>query len=405
MQSYFKSNNSDEGVVNYMQAQSLIKQQLNSANNVLGIQEKEVLRRLGVNSISELITKPGEEDADVINIGGKNFTGAQIKRALAGETVNGLTITTDRNVANSLLSEEEKQRQRRIQPYAIPGPGEFFQKGVEWLGEKMGVELTSRETDEKNTNFLNKYTVVDGKRIDPNYTGRPGEFRGFTNKDESSIISIRSIADGALQRIENLNAVRDDVYRDMGANINQTRYIQSYDNSSYFPQQLQSALDNKNISIIGFSGDGEVVVNIPGATDAMTKSVSNLGIAGGGVERVEGTDNFILKGTNYGIINQPVNNPMLRGIANTISTVNYTKEHDNAGVGEVVSTVDVPIWNNGAGVRMDTKLFVIKEGYQNSRYELWLNDAATPLIQSRNSLEFINSFSNLPGRFAEPVSR
>jgi hypothetical protein len=406
MQSYFKSNKSDEGVVNYMQAQSLIKQQLNSANNVLGIQEKEVLRRLGVNSISELITKPGEEDADVINIGGKNFTGAQIKRALAGETVNGLTITTDRNVANSLLSEEEKQRQRRIQPYAIPGPGEFFQKGVEWLGEKMGVELTSRETDEKNTNFLNKYTVVvDGKRIDPNYTGRPGEFRGFTNKDESSIISIRSIADGALQRIENLNAVRDDVYRDMGANINQTRYIQSYDNSSYFPQQLQSALDNKNISIIGFSGDGEVVVNIPGATDAMTKSVSNLGIAGGGVERVEGTDNFILKGTNYGIINQPVNNPMLRGIANTISTVNYTKEHDNAGVGEVVSTVDVPIWNNGAGVRMDTKLFVIKEGYQNSRYELWLNDAATPLIQSRNSLEFINSFSNLPGRFAEPVSR
>ena len=406
MSQYLKSNKNDQNIVAYNQGQSLIKLELDRTNMTLGIQEKEVLRKLGVNSVQELITKPGEEDNKVVSIGGKDFTGAEIKRALAGETINGLTITSDNFKANNYLLPEERDRKRKLGINAIPGPGEFFQKGIEWLGEQAGVEATSRVTDEKNNDFLSKYNIIlDGKRIDPRYelaTSQVGKWQGFFDKERDAVWAVRSIADVALQRIQNLNEVRNDVYRNIGATINQERFIQSFDKESYFPQQLQSALDNKNISIVGFSGDGDVIVNVPGADDNTEKTISSLGIASGGVTRVEGTSNFRLDGTNYGIINQAVNDPYLRSIAGTLSTVNGTRIHDETAVGGIVGDpIKIPVWNNAVGVSMNTELYIIKEGPQNSRYELWLENGGTPLIQSRNSLEFINSFTDLPDRLVE----
>lgn len=418
MSEYLKANKNDKNIVAYNQAQSLIKLDLDRTNMTLSIQEKAVLDRLKVGSIQELITQPGEEDNKVVSIGGKNFTGAEIKRALAGETVNGLTITSDKLKANNYLSQEERDRKRKAPVNAIPGPGEFFQSGLEWLGEQFGTEVTRRETNEKNNDFLSKYTIiVDGKRIDPRYgpsASQVGKWQGWgtlltgtdNDKQADAVWAVRSIADVALQKIQNLNEVRNEVYRNIGANINQERYIQSFDKESYLPQQLQSALDNKNISVIGFTGDGDVIVNVPGADDNTEKAISDLGIAGGGVTRVEGTSNFRLDGTNYGIINQAVNDPYLRSIASTLSTVNNTKIHDETPVGGIVGDpIQVPIWNNAVGVSMNTELYIIKEGPQNSRYELWLKDGGTPLIQSRNSLEFINSFTDLPSRFIEPIGR
>jgi hypothetical protein len=205
----------------------------------------------------------------------------------------------------------------------------------------------------------------------------------------------------------------------MGANINQTRFIRSYDNSSSFAEQLQSGLadtegkPNKNISVIGFSGNGDVVVNIPNAGENAAETITKLGI-GESVEAVKGTSNFIIKGTNYGIINQPINNPMVREIATTLSTVNYTNAHSQADVGEIVTSYTIPIWNNVAGVSMSTRLDVIKEspsveGTPNSRYQLWTIDengninSDAPLIDAQSSLEFMNDYTNLPTRFSKPA--
>lgn len=174
---------------------------------------------------------------------------------------------------------------------------------------------------------------------------------------------------------------------------------------SLFPSQTASGEDkeNKNIKIVASDFTGGIKVNLGGMSfaDASAKIRS----AGIGTSIEEGTNgDVIIKGTTYNVVNQAINNPVLKGAAYQLSTIAETTAFAQTQPGAKVpnSDIKVPVMVRGVQQIMTIETYKSDSGPE---YKVFLEGANTskPLITASNAYELFEKIGRSPMDLNKPV--
>jgi hypothetical protein len=355
---YIAKNANEDIVRAFTTADGLAETNLVATQTKLQLNEKEIATRLGVKNIDEYVSNKLKKEGftNNIKIGDMTFTPMEVYNLSKGQTVlkNGNII--------SYTNKED----------------------TPWY---YGLVAVGGEGRQGKTNPGQLY--VNGKLLGTSRSsGEIGAFADYENKMNSWWNGIDT---------DELTSVRSQVYKK--SEWENKNYIQTYDNESPVIQSIQSKLSvdgktDKNISISGFAGDGEIVISVPGGDGSTARTLGTMGM--GAVEDL-GNGYYSIKNTGYAVLNQPINNPYIRSVGNSIAGITATKQFEIAEPGSIVQTLDIPLWIAGNHTRGN--LSVIKIGENNARYDLHINDkdlpTYEPVIQSPNALSFINQYSQL----------
>jgi hypothetical protein len=321
----------------------------------IDIQDREVYSRLGVTNMQDYINKVIKTN-ESFTFDGIKFTEQDVAQLLLGKTIN---------------------KDGKIVQFTDVESG-----NLDRLDYKMFINGEDAHIEKLYDYQVDKHTVfTEGIR-----------FNGFVGK-------VAGKFNGGLSK---MLEVRNDVYR-MSNFDESPRFISINDSDHVIAQKIQSAFLNtdnkpdKTISIAGFDGSGTIAVSIPGkqTLETVRSKIKNLGIGSGDIIQLneEGTL-FQVDGTNYGVMDQPINDPLIRNIATGITNITKTYAFDNAKVGQLVTQLKVPVFSNGS--RMDGYINIIKEGESNARFTLTTPSFADdPLIESRSALGFMNSYTEI----------
>lgn len=391
--------------------------------------KESLLTSFGAKDLSELKQKFANNPNDFINstffqkisspLGGRN-TIPELDKILDQYEVTNATLTSGLAAVQTEIDLQEKEVNTRL-GY---DPNKFIQDKLQQKLKEKGLtenvkfrefEFTPMEiiqmanegkTVMKNGNSFS-ISIDDDWR--PGYDSynikMNGKSLGYNYNDIKQSERLNKIIGTSFEMIdfyEPINKVRSDVYKTSNFS-EKPRFVSINDSDHIIAQKIQSAfLDaegkpNKLITIAGFDGSGSIAVSIPSGsnTSDVQSKIKSLGIGSGNVSQLnqEGTL-FQVDGTNYGVMNQPINDPLIRNIATNITGVTKTVTFDKAKVGQLVTQLKVPVFN--AGQRIDGYINIIKEGQGNARFTLTAPSFADePLIESRSALGFMNSYTDI----------
>lgn len=348
---YIGNNPKDPDVELFKNSYGLAETRLIAKQTVLQLNEKEVAKSLGVTDVSEYY-----------------------KTALKNEkplVVNGISIK-----ASDIVEMINTGKSMRI-------GGKEVRIGTSYSSTSPASGGISQFGSGPSVSSVDKELYIDGERV----SAFDKYYRGFSG------LAIKTVKVN-----EAIDKVRNEVYKSSAWENKQ--YIRTYDNESPVIQSIQSTLSadgkaDKNISINGFVGDGEILINVPGVTEDNSEGIRSKlqGMRMGEVVDL-GNGYFSIKNSGYAVLNQPINNPYVRSVGDAIAGITATKQFENAEPGSIVQTLNIPMWVNGNEVY--SKLYVTKIGPEDAKYDLYKEGKLGidfPLISSPNALAFINEYS------------
>jgi len=176
-------------------------------------------------------------------------------------------------------------------------------------------------------------------------------------------------------------------------------------------QTIKSVLpkDDKNkdmdVSILSSDFSGGVRISVPGVTKGGDKYIDLIRQAGVGTT-VEATADGVLtiKGTNYNLVPQAVNNPVLQQAAYQLASIGETSAFAQTQPGAKVPNSDIKI---PVMVRGKQQMMTI-ETYKNDtrpEYKVFLEGANTskPLIIASNAYELFEKIGRSPMDLNKPI--
>lgn len=319
----------------------------------LDLVDKEVIKSINPKaaSIGDL-TSSGISNISPVNIDGKTITPQMVSDALGGKSNNGL----------------------ETKPVWTPSYSEI-----------PGSELGHYE----NKVFYNSQQVPDDA------------FEGslnFNDNQKSLFSMIRNVNGKVGDVSSQISQKRAELLSNLG--FSRDRYALTPDDKSPFVQSIRDILPTvKSISVQSTNFSGGVNVNIPGADQTMVDKLNTqLGLGTGA--KLIGDGVVHLDNTNYMVIPQAINNPIMKSVAYQLSTVANTADYINTPVGQSVKSAQLSIPMLIAGKTRNVTIEVVNDG-PNPEYNLYIDGANTskPQITATSAYDLLNQFSSLPTKF------
>ncbi len=356
---YTEAQPDDEDVNKWANENTVIESGLGVINRKLELGEKEVATRVGGDFRTQLVDNL--KNVKPIVVAGTQLTPMDIQSYLEGSTTGKFQIKEE-------------------------GPSMGFGYGAPGSG---GLGSSFRE----------KNFYVNGVKLD-------GDQREQARK---MLMTVQDRNDKINKR---LGDARVDVYNKLGFDREPWFFTPSDDKKPpAIVQTLRSVLpkDEKgkdlDVSVISSDFSGGIRVSVPGVRKGKDDMLDQIRQAGVGTS-VEATgDNIVtIRGTNYNLVQQAVQNPVLAEAAYQLNTISQTTAFAQTQPGAKVANTDikVPIMIRGKQQMMTIETY---KNDVNPEFRVYLEGANTskPIITASNPYELFEKISRSPMDLNKPI--
>lgn len=315
-------------------------------------------------------------------------------------------------VANELGGTNTQQldtKLAKLKPVVVDGvtiTPQDIRMGLEGRGDgKIVVKKSPSWVDTEGNLHNDGYDYyLNGKKMDAKYFttggGGPTEFNNLRQKVESASSQVT-------------NAVRKkraEVYNNLG--FDREPWFFTPEDKAPLIQTLKSILpkDDKNkemdVTIISSDFSGGVRVSVPGAKEGDDKYLDLIRKAGVGTS-VESTGDGVItiRGTNYNVIPQAIQNPILGQAAFQLSSIGQTQVFQQTQPGAKVQNADikVPVMIRGKQESMTIETYKNKD---RPEFRVYIEGATDhrPLIIASNPYELFEKIGRSPVDLNKPIN-
>jgi hypothetical protein len=296
----------------------------------------------------------------------------------------------------------------KIKPVVVDGITVTPQAIADALLGKQGV-VTVRKgqtwfDNEGNMHEGGNQYFINGKPLDSSYFTTSGGGQTPFNQMRSSVES----ATGSV--INKINQKRVDVYNRLG--FDREPWYFTPNDKAPLVQTLKSVLpkDEKgkdmDVSIIASDFSGGIRVSVPGVRKGQDTHLQALRDAGIGTS-VEATgDNIVtIRGTNYNLVQQALQNPILAQAAYQLASIGETTSFNQTQSGAKVpnSDIQIPVMIRGKMQKMTIETF---KNDNRPEYRVFMEGATDPrpLIVADNAYELFEKIGRSPVDLNKPVT-
>ncbi len=230
-----------------------------------------------------------------------------------------------------------------------------------------------------------------------------GSFGGVTNiyldgvkvKDDNLYKLKDAVESASKVPLKEINTARAKIYGDLG--FNRDRFFLTFDDKSPLVQQIQSKFpDVKGINIQSSDFSGGVKINHPGVTEK-DLDVYRTTVGVGTTAEIGKDGTVILRNTNYNVVPQAINNPVMKNVAFQLSTIAATRDFLNTPPGARVKNADIKVPVYISGKRQIASIETYNSG-SGPEYRVYVEGANTtePQARSNNSYDLLEQISRLP---------
>ena len=223
-----------------------------------------------------------------------------------------------------------------------------------------------------------------------------GNSLDYTSSDYKTLEKLYNKVNDINVEINNqLSTKRAEVYSTLG--FNRDRFFFTPDDKSWLPTQIQSKFpDVKGIAVQSSDFSGGVKINHPGVTEK-DLDVYRTEVGIGTTAEIGKDGTVILRNTNYNVVPQAINNPVMKNIAFQLSTIAVTRDFLNTPPGARVKNADIKVPVYISGKRQIASIETYNSG-SGPEYRVYVEGANTtePQARSNNSYDLLEQISRLP---------
>lgn len=223
------------------------------------------------------------------------------------------------------------------------------------------------------------------------------------------LIDLRNKVDArASDVVDKINKKRAEIYNTLGFNKESWAITPDSKSSTLqairdkFPITTSNGMKpNDLITIQASDFSGGMKINHPDVSASDLDTYRSLGV---GITAELGDKNtVILKGTNYNVVPQAINNPVMKDVAYQLSTIGATRDFASTQLGQKVpnSDIKIPVWI--AGKRQTATIETYNSG-GSPKFEIYLEGANTgaPTATANNAYDLLEKLSRLPISLNQP---